>query len=60
MFMADLVRAMDVPVVCSFIKPRYRTREVGGPNEIHESSSATRWKFRARTFCLLKVLCIPV
>jgi hypoxanthine phosphoribosyltransferase len=23
MFMADLVRAMDVPVVCQFIKPRY-------------------------------------
>ena len=36
MFMADLVRAMDVPVVCSFIKPRDRTREAGGPNEIQE------------------------
>src|SRR5258706_873339 len=23
MFMADLVRALDVPVVCQFIKPRY-------------------------------------
>src|SRR2546427_708017 len=23
MFMADLVRALEVPVVCSFIKPRY-------------------------------------
>ena len=23
-FMADLVRALDVPVVCQFIKPRYR------------------------------------
>lgn len=23
-FMADLVRAMDVPVVCQFIKPKYR------------------------------------
>ena len=24
MFLADLVRAMEVPVVCQFIKPRYR------------------------------------
>jgi hypoxanthine phosphoribosyltransferase len=24
MFMADLVRAMEVPVICQFIKPRYR------------------------------------
>jgi hypoxanthine phosphoribosyltransferase len=24
MFMADLVRALEVPVVCQFIKPRYR------------------------------------
>ena len=23
-FMADLVRAMDVPVICTFIKPRYK------------------------------------
>jgi hypoxanthine phosphoribosyltransferase len=30
MFMADLVRALDVPVVCQFIKPRYsnQTAEV--------------------------------
>lgn len=29
MFLADLVRALDVPVVCQFIKPRY-SRVVGG------------------------------
>jgi hypoxanthine phosphoribosyltransferase len=29
MFLADLVRAVDVPVVCQFIKPRY-SRPVGG------------------------------
>jgi hypoxanthine phosphoribosyltransferase len=28
MFMADLVRALDVPVVCQFIKPKY-TRQQG-------------------------------
>src|ERR1700749_1124435 len=29
MFLADLVRAVDVPVVCQFIKPKY-TRSQGG------------------------------
>jgi hypoxanthine phosphoribosyltransferase len=29
MFMGDLVRAMDVPVVCTFIKPRYRETKQG-------------------------------
>ena len=27
MFMADLVRALEVPVVCQFIKPRYRKQQ---------------------------------
>jgi hypoxanthine phosphoribosyltransferase len=33
MFMADLVRALEVPVVCQFIKPRYRkqpSKQEGG------------------------------
>jgi hypoxanthine phosphoribosyltransferase len=29
MFMSDLVRAMDVPVVCTFIKPRYKETRRG-------------------------------
>ena len=29
-FMADLVRALEVPVVCTFIKPRYRQGEGEG------------------------------
>ena len=29
LFMADLVRALDVPVVCQFIKPRYRKQQDG-------------------------------
>jgi hypoxanthine phosphoribosyltransferase len=28
-FMSDLVRAMDVPVVCTFIKPRYKQMTKG-------------------------------
>jgi hypoxanthine phosphoribosyltransferase len=31
MFMADLVRAMDVPVICQFIKPQYRRHLEGKP-----------------------------
>jgi hypoxanthine phosphoribosyltransferase len=30
-FMADLVRALEVPVVCQFIKPRYSRQESNGP-----------------------------
>lgn len=33
MFLADLVRALEVPVVCQFIKPKY-TRPQGGVMEI--------------------------
>lgn len=38
-FISDLVRALDVPVVCTFIKPRYRqTRQGEAPLlEIHFS-----------------------
>lgn len=36
MFMADLVRALEVPVICQFIKPRYRTQQGNGPGEIQE------------------------
>ena len=36
MFMADLVRALEVPVICQFIKPRYRKQENKGPGDILE------------------------
>jgi Hypoxanthine-guanine phosphoribosyltransferase len=29
LFMADLVRSIDVPVICSFIKPRYKQNNQG-------------------------------
>jgi hypoxanthine phosphoribosyltransferase len=32
-FLADLVRGLDVPVICTFIKPRYRD-DLGGLQEI--------------------------
>ncbi len=35
MFVADLVRALEVPVVCQFIKPKY-SRTQGGASEVTE------------------------
>jgi hypoxanthine phosphoribosyltransferase len=35
-FMADLVRALEVPVACTFIKPRYRTQHGNGPSDVLE------------------------
>lgn len=36
MFMADLVRALEVPVICQFIKPKYRRQQENEPGEILE------------------------
>ena len=30
LFMADLVRAVDVPIICAFIKPKYKQSKQGG------------------------------
>ena len=35
-FMADLVRALDVPVACAFVKPRYRQQPAGGSGDVLE------------------------
>ncbi len=34
MFMADLVRALDVPVICQFIKPKYSKQGNGGAETV--------------------------
>src|SRR5258708_13641152 len=36
MFQADLVRALEVPVVCQFIKPRYKQTQDQSANEVME------------------------
>jgi len=36
MFMSDLVRVLEVPVICQFIKPRYRRQQGSGPDEVLE------------------------
>jgi len=35
-FMADLVRSLEVPVICQFIKPRYRWEQTSSPNNFLE------------------------
>lgn len=36
MFMADLVRALEIPVTCTFVKPRYRQQPAAGPSDVLE------------------------
>jgi hypoxanthine phosphoribosyltransferase len=36
MFMADLVRAIEVPVVCQFIKPKYTRPQAGSGTDVME------------------------
>src|SRR6185312_15023458 len=36
MFMSDLVRALEVPVICQFIKPRYTRPQGGGSADVLE------------------------
>jgi len=36
MFLADLVRAVDVPVVCQFIKPKYTRTQGGSASDVME------------------------
>jgi hypoxanthine phosphoribosyltransferase len=36
MFLADLVRTVEVPVVCQFIKPKYSRTQDGSANEVME------------------------
>ena len=35
-FLADLVRAVDVPVVCQFVKPKYNRPEAGSGSDVME------------------------
>ena len=41
MFMTDLVRALEVPVICQFIKPRYRRSGKRPRKRVWKFSSAT-------------------
>jgi len=36
MFLADLVRALEVPIVCQFIKPKYSRHQEGAAHDVME------------------------
>ncbi len=56
-FTADLVRAMEIPVICQFIKPRYSSNSANpdGITEIFFSQGPT---FAINMCCWWKGLCI--
>jgi hypoxanthine phosphoribosyltransferase len=55
MFLADLVRALDVPVICQFIKPRYR-RQGDAASEIIEIFFSHEPDIRGRHILLVEGL----
>jgi hypoxanthine-guanine phosphoribosyltransferase len=60
MFMADLVRAVDVPVICQFIKPKYSRSQGGSASEVMEIFFSHEPDSRGgSTFCSSKDWCIP-
>jgi hypoxanthine-guanine phosphoribosyltransferase len=57
LFMADLVRAVDVPVICAFIKPSYKQSKQGDPR-CWRYFSATNWPLQASMCCWSRAWCI--
>ena len=57
-FMADLVRALEMPVVCQFIKPKY-SKQSGNHAEVMEIFFSHEPDIRGHTFCWLRAWCIP-
>src|ERR1700758_1619101 len=56
MFMADLVRAIEVPVVCTFIKPRYRRQRENGADEVLEILFTHEFDIRGKDVLLVEGL----
>jgi hypoxanthine phosphoribosyltransferase len=56
MFLADLVRALDVPVVCQFIKPKYKRPQANNPNDIMEIVFIHEPDIRGRDILLVEGL----
>jgi len=54
-FMADLVRALDVPVVCQFIKPKY-SKQAGNQTEVMEIFFSHEPDIRGRHILLVEGL----
>jgi len=56
MFTADLIRAMDVPLTCTFVKPRYRTQGASGESETLEILFSHELDIRGKDVLLLEGL----
>src|SRR5260370_41010138 len=56
MFMADLMRALDVPVVCQFIKPRYSKQQGNNSGEVLEIFFSHEPNIRGHHILLVEVL----
>ena len=55
-FMADLVRAMEVPVTCTFIKPSYRQPPGGGASGVLEILFSHELDIRGKDVLLIEGL----
>jgi hypoxanthine phosphoribosyltransferase len=55
-FMADLVRALDVPVTCTFIKPTYRQQPGGGASGMLEILFSHELDIRGKDVLLIEGL----
>ena|SRR5215813_620273 len=56
-FMADLVRALEPPVVCTFVKPQYLQKQGGQGPPMLEIFSVTSSIFVGNTCCCWRDLC---
>ena len=55
-FMADLARALEVPVVCTFVKPRYRTQPSTGQSDVLEILFSHELDIRGKDVLLVEGL----
>ncbi len=55
-FMADLVRAVEIPVICQFIKPRYRNQPEDGRPELLEIFFSREPEIKGRHILLVEGL----
>jgi len=56
MFLADLVRALDVPVNCQFIKPKYTRPQKDSPSDIMEIFFSHEPEIRGQNLLLVEGL----
>jgi hypoxanthine phosphoribosyltransferase len=55
-FMADLVRALETPVTCTFVKPRYRQQPAGGASDVLEIVFSHELDIRGKDILLVEGL----